>query len=54
MTVDHIVPRSKGGTDHEGNLQIFAGRATRPQIIGVSVFVMPVVLPHVRESELTV
>ena len=25
MTIDHIVPRSKGGTDHEENLQLLCG-----------------------------
>lgn len=25
MTVDHIVPKSQGGTDHEGNLQLLCG-----------------------------
>ena len=25
LTVDHIVPRSKGGNDHEGNLQLLCG-----------------------------
>ncbi len=25
MTVDHIVPQSQGGTDHEDNLQLLCG-----------------------------
>lgn len=25
MTIDHIVPQSKGGTDHEDNLQLLCG-----------------------------
>ena len=25
MTIDHIVPKSKGGTDHEENLQLLCG-----------------------------
>ena len=25
MTVDHIVPKSQGGTDHEDNLQLLCG-----------------------------
>ena len=36
FTVDHVVPRSRGGTDHEGNLQLLCGacnslKGDRPQ-----------------------
>ena len=40
MTIDHIVPRSKGGTDHEENLQLLCGAcnsmkgsSTQPELI---------------------
>jgi len=42
MTIDHIVPRSKGGTDHKENLQLLCGacnstkgNGTQPELITV-------------------
>ena len=34
MTIDHIHPRSKGGTDDPGNLQLLYGACNSTKVIG--------------------